>query len=160
MTLRRALVWVLIAPLLAFALALGALVQAIRASDAADGAEARLQAVLDHRPEEPVLQAAAVLMPGTTAGLASSAFQARVLTLLEGVEVQEIGSTGAEADGPLTRLRLTVHLAGEEASLMQSLIALEAALPLIRVDALRVTADGARLTADLDLSAWAGKVTP
>ncbi|MBI1171978.1 hypothetical protein GC209_11290 [bacterium] len=162
MTLRRALILLLVPPGLAVLLALGALWAAAVLTFDADAAQARLQAALDHRPAEPVVQAAALLVPGATAGLAASALQARVLALVQGAEVQQIESRGAEAEGALTRLRVNLRLSGDEAGIMQTLIALEAAEPLIFVDALRASGPGdtGRLAAEIDLSAFAGKVAP
>jgi hypothetical protein len=162
MTLRRALMLLLIPPAVAVALALAAMGFVLQAGQTADDAQARLQLALDRRPADPVVQAAELLVPGATAGLAASALQARVLLLVTGAEVRQIEARGAEAEGALTRLRLNLRLAGDEAGIMQTLIALEQATPLIFVDALRVTGqgDGGALSVEMDLSAYAGKVAP
>ena len=162
MTLRRALMLLLIPMAVSMALALAALGFALQASQTADAAQARLQQALDHRPEEPVVQAADLLVPGATEGLAASALQARVLQLAGQGQVQQIEARGAEVEGALTRLRVNLRLAGDEAGVMQTLIALEQAQPLIFVDALRVTGqgDGGSLAVEIDLSAYAGKVAP
>jgi hypothetical protein len=134
---------------------------ALQQSNRADDAAQRLQAALDHRPADPVVQAAKLLVSGGTAGLASSALQAQVLGLVGGItQVQQIDGRGAEAEGPLTRLPINLRLVGDEPSVMTALIALEQAEPLIFVDALRLSASGASLTVEMDLSAYAGKVTP
>jgi predicted Zn-dependent protease len=162
MTLARALVILALPPVLAILLALAGLAYAARQGAMADAAQARLDSALARRPDEPVVQAAALLVPGATAGLAASALQARILGLIPDVEVQQIEARGTEAAGDLTRLRVNLRLTGAEAPALQALIALEAATPLIFVDALRVTGqgDGATLAVDLDLSAYAGKVAP
>lgn len=162
MTLRRALLILLVPPCLALMFALAMLTAAARLSSGADTAQARLQAALDHRPSEPVVQAAELLVPGAAAGLAGSSLQARILALVQGADVQQIESRGAEAAGALTRLRVNLRLSGTEAGIMQTLIALEAAEPLIFVDAMRVTGpgDAGRLAVEMDLSAYAGKVAP
>lgn len=162
MTLRRALMLLLVPMAAAVALAVLAAVLALQASQMADDAQARLQQALDRRPAEPVVQAAELLVPGATAGLAASALQARVLQLVTSADVQQIEARGAEAEGPLTRLHLNLRLAGQEAGLMQTLITLEQAQPLIFVDALRVTGqgDGGSLAVEMDLSAYTGKVAP
>lgn len=162
MTLRRALLVVLIPPLVAVALALVVLVYAAGVSQTADAAQARLQLALDRRPVEPVVRAAPLLVPGATTGLAGSALQARVLALVRGADVQQIEARGTEDAGALTRLRVNLRLAGDEAEVMQTLIALEQAEPLIFVDALRVTGqgDGGALAVEIDLSAYAAKVVP
>lgn len=162
MTLRRAVLWLLIPPGLAVLFALAAVIYAASASRDADAAQALLQQALDRRPAEPVVQAAELLVPGATVGLAASALQARVLQLVGSATVRQIEARGAEAAGPLTRLRVNLRLGGEEAAVMQALIALERAVPLIFVDALRVTGqgDGLALAVEVDLSAYAGKVAP
>ncbi len=162
MTLRRALLLLLIPMAVSVVLALGSLAFAVQASQTADDAQARLQQALDRRPEEPVVQAADLLVPGATEGLAASALQARVLQLAGQGQVLQIEARGAEAEGALTRLRVNLRLAGDEAGLMRTLIALEQAQPLLFVDALRVTGqgDGGRLAVEIDLSAYAGKVAP
>ncbi len=162
MTLRHALMLLMIPLAVAMLLAVAAFAFAVQAGQTADEAQARLQQALDRRPAEPVVQAAALLVPGATAGLAASALQARVLNLVTGATVQQIEARGAEAEGALTRLRVNLRLAGEEASVMQTLIALEQAQPLIFVDALRITGqgDGGSLAVEMDLSAYAGKVVP
>lgn len=162
MTLRRALMLLLVPPALALALGLAALAFALQAGQTADGAQARLQLALDRRPADPVVQAAELLVPGATVGLAASALQARVLDLVTAASVQQIEARGAEAEGALTRLRVNLRLVGDEAGVMQTLIDLEQAQPLIFVDALRVTGqgDGGGLSVEMDLSAYAGKVAP
>ncbi|MEI6800175.1 MAG: GspMb/PilO family protein [Pseudomonadota bacterium] len=161
MTRRRALTLVLAPPVLALLLAVTVWALALQQSNRADDAAQRLQAALDHRPAEPVVQAAKLLVTGGTAGLASSALQAQVLRLVGGItQVQQIDARGAEAEGPLTRLPVNLRLVGDEPSVMTALIALEQAEPLIFVDALRLSASGASLTVEMDLSAYAGKVTP
>ena len=161
MTLRRALFLVVGPPMLAVLLALTAWGIAAQQSLRADDAAARLQSALDHRPAEPVLQAAKLLVQGTTAGLALSALQAQVLDLVgQTTQVQQIDARGAKPEGALTRLTVKLRLVGDEATVMTALIAIERAEPLIFVDALRVTASGPSLTAEMDLSAYAGKVTP
>lgn len=127
----------------------------------ADQAQAKLQAALDHRPDDPVAQATELLVPGATVGLAGSALQARVLALVSGGDVQQIEARGAEAEGALTRLRVALRLSGDETGPMRSLMARETAEPLIFVDALRVTGGGTGpLIAEIDLSAYAGKIAP
>ena len=162
MTLRRALLLLLLPLAVSLVLALAAVVFALQASQTADDAQARLQQALDRRPAEPVVQAAELLVPGATAGLAASALQARILQLVGQAQVQQIEARGAEAEGALTRLRVNLRLAGAESDVMQTLIALEQAQPLIFVDALRVTGqgDGGSLAVEMDLSAYAGKVAP
>lgn len=162
MTLRRAVLLLLVPPGVAVLLALTALAMAETLSSSADDAQSRLQTALDHRPSEPVVQAAELLVPGATAGLAGSSLQARILALVQGVDVQQIEARGAEAEGALTRLRVNLRVSGDEAGIMHTLIALEAAEPLIFVDALRVSGpgDAGRLAVELDLSAYAGKVAP
>lgn len=159
----RAVLIVLAPPVLALLLGLAALAHAVRQGALADAAQARLDQALARRPEEPVVQAAALLVPGATAGLAASALQARILGLVPGVGVQQIEARGTEPAGNLTRLRVTLRLSGEEAAVLQALIALEAATPLIFVDALRVTGSGdgsTTLAVEMDLSAYAGKISP
>ena len=161
MTRGRALSLVLGPPVLALLVAVTVWALAMQQSNRADDAAQRLQAALDHRPAEPVVQAAKLLVAGGTAGLASSALQAQVLGLVGGItQVQQIDGRGAEAEGPLTRLPINLRLVGDEPSVMTALIALEQAEPLIFVDALRLSASGASLTVEMDLSAYAGKVTP
>jgi|GEM_PF-4528716 len=161
MTRGRALSLVLAPPVLALLLAVTVWALALQQSNRADDAAQRLQAALDHRPAEPVVQAAKLLVAGGTAGLASSALQAQVLGLVGDItQVQQIDARGAEAEGPLTRLPVNLRLVGDEPSVMTALIALEQAEPLIFVDALRLSASGASLTVEMDLSAYAGKVTP
>ncbi len=162
MTLRRALLLLLVPLAVALALAVLPMAFAVQASQSADDAQARLQLAQDRRPTEPVVQAAELLVPGATAGLAASALQARVLQLVTNADVQQIEARGAEVEGALTRLRLNLRLAGQEAGLMQTLIAFEQAQPLIFVDALRVTGqgDGGSLSVEMDLSAYTGKVAP
>lgn len=162
MTLRRALLVLLVPPGMALLLACGALVVAARLSQVADAAQSRLQSALDRRTTEPVVQAATLLVPGAVAGLAGSALQAQVLTLAQATDVQQIESRGAEAAGPLTRLRVNLRLSGDEAAIMRTLIAVEAAEPLVFVDAMRVTvqSEGDRLAIEMDLSAFAGKMAP
>ena len=161
MTRRRALSLVLGPPVLALLLAVTVWALALQQSNRADDAAQRLQAALDHRPAEPVVQAAKLLVTGGTAGLASSALQAQVLRLVGGItQLQQIDARGAEAEGPLTRLPVNLRLVGDEPSVMTALIALEQAEPLIFVDGLRIAASGASLTVEMDLSAYAGKVTP
>lgn len=162
MTLRRALLLLLLPPGAAAMVALAALAVAATLSAGADAAQARLQAALDHRPAEPVVQAAALLVPGATVGLAGSSLQARVLALVQNADVQQIEARGAEPEGALTRLRVNLRLSGFETGIMQTLIALEAAEPLIFVDGLRVSGPGdtGRLAVELDLSAYAGRVAP
>ena len=161
MTLRRAYLLLVTPPLLAVLLALTLWAMAAQESQRADVAAARLQTALDQRPADPVVQAAKLLVPGSTAGLAFSALQAQVLALVgQTTQVQQIDARGAEADGPLTRLPLNLRLVGDEAAVMNALIAIERAEPLIFVDALRVTATGPSLMVEMDLSAYAGKVMP
>ena len=162
MTLRRALMLLLLPLAASLAIALAAVIFALQASQTADDAQARLQQALDRRPAEPVVQAAELLVPGATAGLAASALQARILQLVGQAQVQQIEARGAEAEGALTRLRVNLRLAGAESDVMQTLIALEQAQPLIFVEALRVTGqgDGGSLAVEMDLSAYAGKVAP
>ena len=161
MTLRRALLLVLAPPLLALLLALTVWAMADQESTRADAATQRLQTALDHRPAEPVVQAAKLLVAGGTAGLASSALQAQVLGLVGQItQVQQIDARGAEAEGPLTRLPVNLRLVGDEPSVMTALIALERAEPLIFINTLRIGASGASLTVEMDLSAYAGKVSP
>lgn len=162
MTLRRAWMVVFIPPVLAVLFALACWGFALSAAGVADDGQARLQAALKQRPQEPVVQAAALLVPGATAGLAASALQAQVLALVSGVEVQQIEARGAEPAGALTRLPVNLRLAGPEDAVMQAVIALEQAEPLIFVDALRVTAagNGGPMAVEIDLSAYAGKVSP
>ena len=161
MTLRRAFFLVVAPPLLAVFLALLAWIMAAQQSSSADGAAARLQAALDHRPDEPVMQAAKLLVPGSTAGLALSALQAQVLDLVgQTTQVQQIDARGAEPEGALTRLTVNLRLVGDEVAVMTALIAIERAEPLIFVDGLGVTATGPSLTVEMDLSAYAGKFSP
>ena len=161
MTRRRALSLVLAPPMVALLLAVTVWALALQQSNRADDAAQRLQAALDHRPAEPVVQAAKLLVAGGTAGLASSALQAQVLGLVGQItQVQQIDARGAEAEGPLTRLPVNLRLVGDEPSVMTALIALEQAQPLIFVDGLRLSSSGASLTVEMDLSAYAGKVTP
>lgn len=161
MTLRRALLHVWGFPLMAIFLALTAWVMAAQQSNRADSAAARLQAALDHRPAEPVMQAAKLLVSGSTAGLALSALQAQVLELVgQTTQVQQIEARTVEAEGGLTRLPVNLRFTGSEAAVMNALIALERAEPLIFVDALRVTTTGSSLTVEMDLSAYAGKLSP
>jgi predicted Zn-dependent protease len=162
MSLRRALALLLVPPSLAVLMALAALAVAANLSEGADQAQSRLQTALDHRPSEPVVQAAELLVPGSTAGLAASSLQARILALVEGAEVQQIEARGAEAEGALTRMRVNLRLSGDEAAIMQAMIALEAAEPLIFVDGLKMSGpgDAGQLAVELDLSAYAGKVAP
>ena len=161
MTLRRALLLALVPPFLAVCVALAIWAMAVQQSAVADTAAARLQAALDHRPAEPVVQAAKLLVPGHTAGLALSALQAQVLDLVgPTTQVQQIDARGAVADGPLTRLSVNLRLVGGEVAVLNAVIALERAEPLIFVDAVRATSSGPSLTVEMDLSAYAGKVTP
>lgn len=161
MTLLRALLVVLAPPLLVVLMAVTAWAMAAHQSARADAVAESLQAALDHHPAEPVVKAASLLVPGSTAGLALSELQARVLDLVgQTTQVQQIEAREAVADGHLTRLPLNLRLVGDEASVMTALMALERAEPLIFVDALRVTSSGPRLTVEMDLSAYAGKVTP
>ncbi len=159
MTLRSALCLVVFPPLLAVFLALMAWTTAAQQYARADGAAARLQAALDSRPDEPAVQAARLLVPGSTAGLALSALQAQVLNLLgKTIQVQQIDARAVETEGPLTRLSVKLRLAGDEASVMKALIAIEWAEPLIFVDALLITASGPSLSVEIELLAYAGKI--
>jgi|LauGreDrversion4_2_1035121.scaffolds.fasta_scaffold671081_2 hypothetical protein len=159
MSLRRALLLLFTPPLLAVVFAMTVWAMAAQQASLADGAAARLQAALELRPAEPVVQAAKLLVPGTTAGLALSAVQAQVLGLVgQTVQVQQIDARGAKPEGPLTHLPVKLHFVGNDHAVMNSLIAIERAEPLIFVDALRITASGSRLTVEMDLSAYAGKV--
>ena len=162
MTLRRA-VWLLVLPpVLAAFMAVFALGVATTLTSMADLTQARLRAALDHRPSEPVVQAAELLVSGSTIGLAGSALQARILLLVQNADLQQIEARGAETEGTLTRLRVSLRLSGDETGIMQTIIALEAAEPLIFVDALRVSGpdDQRSFAVELDLSAYAGKVAP
>ena len=160
-TKARALLILVLPAALALVAAVLALAAAAYLTENADRAQARLQAALDHRPDDPVAQATALMVPGATVGLAESALQAQVLALVTGAEVLQIDARGVEAEGALTRLRLGLRLSGDEAGLMRSLMALEATEPLIFVDALRVTGEaGGTLTAEIDLSAYSGKIAP
>lgn len=169
MNLSRALLTLLLPVLLALGLGAGGLILALGANASADAAQARLQEALARHRQEPAILAEGLLVPGATQGLAASALQKQVLALVQDSEVQALEPRGAEAEGPLTRLRLTLRLQGEEAAILRDLIALEKAEPLILVDGLRITAaeealaDGAPgmvLGAELDLSAYAGQVAP
>ncbi len=160
MTLRRA-VWILVMPpVLAALLAVFAWGVATTLASTADEAQTRLQAVLDRRPSEPSVQAAKLLLSGATVGLSSSALQSRILVLVQNADLQQIEARGAEAEGTLTRLRVNLRLSADEKGIMQTIIALEAAEPLIFVDALRVSelSEKRRFAMELDLSAYAGRV--
>lgn len=181
MTPIRAALILCAAPALALLLGGIALAWAVGQGAAADAAQARLQQGLAQNRLAPVIRAEGLLLPGRTQGLAASALQAQVLGLVEGAEVQQIEPRGAVPEGALTRLRLTLTLAGAEAQVMQGLIRLEQAEPLLFVDGLRLRAgeagagggdgsgDGAgdgsgdgggTLVAEIDLSAYAGQVAP
>jgi Type II secretion system (T2SS), protein M subtype b len=160
----RSLALVGLAPLAVLALAAGLWRDADAAETEADAARARLAHALSRPAPSPEAAAMELLIPGDSAGLAGSAFQALVLARVQpsGAQVLEVAAAPAEPLDALTRLHLTLQVQATEAQVAAALVALEGAEPLIAVDRLDVQAggDGGVLSATLTLSAWAGKVVP
>lgn len=160
----RDLAVVVLAPVVVLALALGLWWQAGQAQVRADAAEDRLAHALSRPARAPEAEAVALLVPGATVGLAGSALQALVLAAVQpsGVQVSEVTMGGAVDEAPLTRLGLTLQITGSEPQIVTALLALEGAVPLVRVDRLDVQSagEGFGLAATLVLSAWAGQVAP
>ncbi len=158
----RDLALVVVAPVMVVGLGLGLWRDAQGAEARAAAAQARLAHALSRPAPAPEAEATALLLPGETAGLAASAFQALVRAQVQGTgaEVAEVAAGAAEAAAPLTRLHLTLTLTGSETGIAAALVALEGAVPLIAVDRLDMQGGDGRLTATLALSAWTGKVVP
>lgn len=157
----RALGLVALPPLLCLTAALTATTAANRAQTAA--AEAA-RALADLRPQltapAPSDAADRLLVHGATVGVAAAEFHTRVsdIALLSGATLERIDQVATEAAGPLTRMQSQAVLSGSDRAIMDLVVNLEAAEPLILIDRLDLAATdpaGTTLRADLALSAYA-----
>lgn len=161
----RSLAFVILAPLVLLGISASLVLQALDATSAAAALQEKLAHAVSRPVADPVTRGTALLVPGTSAGMAASAFQAAVRRLASGAgaEVVQVESAPMEPAPPLSLLHLTVHLRGTEAQIVAALAALETAEPLIRTDRLDLQGDGQEngvLSATLQLSAWSAEVRP
>lgn len=123
----------------------------------------RIAALRQEEEARPEGQAARLLVPGTTLGLAQSALQGvvRARLSLASLSPDRIDPGPPEAGRPLTRLPLTMTFAGREEQVMTALIALDSAEPLLRIDHVALEGqgvEGGAVQADLSLSAFVGEM--
>ena len=160
----QALALVTAIPAVAIGLALTSGLLAANANDEADIAEAQLVASAHQLQADPSARATQLLIQGAGAGLVAAALQAEILDRVRaaGPSIDQIEAMGSVADGPLTRINAAIRLSGEEAQIMKAVQNIEAAVPLIFIDRLQLTGgnNAGQLSAEIDLSAFAGPVTP
>lgn len=169
--LLRAIALVTLPPLLSLGLAWSAFGIAERAATEAEAAHAELAAVRRQlEPQDGAIGSGAaparLLVQGETIGVTGAAFQSLLTDLgtLSGAILERVDPVLAEPAGPLTQMHIRATFTGTDIDIMNLLVNLEAAEPLVFIDQLELTplqASGEGLRADLDLSAFAGtEATP
>jgi hypothetical protein len=163
--LLRACVLVGLLPLLSLGLAWAASQSAGRAATEAELARSTLAAAraqLEPQDAKAALGAAParLLMQGATIGVSGAAFQSLLtdLAALSGATLERVDPILAEQAGVLTQMHSRATFSGTDGDIMNLVINLEAAEPLIFLDRLEMIPledDGERLSVELELSAYA-----
>lgn len=158
-----------IPPLLSFALAWASWNTADRAMAEADRAHDRLlSARTQVGPQDAVgadgAAPARLLMQGDTIGVSGATFQSLLTDIAElsGATLEQVDPIVAEAAGVLTQMHSRTTLSGADTDIMNLVLNLEAAEPLIFVDRVDVTPlddRGDRLRIEMELSAYAASGT-
>ncbi len=142
--------------------AAGALAKADAAHDALLSARAQLA------PQEAVgangAASARLLMPGAPIGVSGAAFQSLLTDIAElsGATLEQVDPITTEPAGALTQMHSRTTLSGTDADIMNLVLNLEAAEPLIFVDRLEMSPLGEmgdRLRIEMELSAYAAAET-
>lgn len=169
--LLRACILVALPPLLLLGLAWAASQSADRAATEAEAARSALAAARAQLAPQDATGAlgadpARLLMQGATIGVSGAAFQSLLTDLagLSGATLERVDPILAEPAGVLTQMQSRATFSGADVDIMNLVINLEAAEPLIFLDRLEMTPlddGGESLRVELELSAFAvTEVTP
>lgn len=163
--LLRACALVALPPLLSLGLAWVASQSADRAATEAELARNALAAARAQLAPQDATAAlgaapARLLMQGATIGVSGAAFQSLLTDLagLSGATLERVDPILAEPAGVLTQMHSRATFSGTDADIMNLVINLEAAEPLIFLDRLELTPleeGGESLRVELELSAYA-----
>lgn len=160
---------IVILPLVSVALAWASWNTAERVAAEADRAHDRLlSARTQVGPQDAVgadgAAPARLLMQGDTIGVSGATFQSLLTDIAElsGATLEQVDPIVAEAAGVLTQMHSRTTLSGADTDIMNLVLNLEAAEPLIFVDRVDVTPlddRGDRLRIEMELSAYAASGT-